>query len=134
MAPRSSSLLANRPSCPSYRRSRVIQACMLIALLGLPALACGYGGCTSVVVSLSPALIWMSTSSDAKGSPPPNACANLKKIVNGDPQCLCQALGANGSPTGIPIDPARALSLASACKVQAPPISRCSSPTSSFNP
>ncbi|PQP98966.1 non-specific lipid-transfer protein-like protein [Prunus yedoensis var. nudiflora] len=42
------------------------------------------------------------------------------------PKCLCEVLNGGSSSVGVNINQTQALTLPSACKVQTPPISRCS--------
>lgn len=87
-------------------------------------------GCTSVLISMSPCLNYISGNSSTPSS---GCCTQLASVVRSQPQCLCQVLNGGGSSMGININQTQALELPKACNVQTPPTSQCnaSSPTNS---
>ncbi|PWA13677.1 plant lipid transfer protein/Par allergen [Artemisia annua] len=86
--------------------------------------------CTSVLISLSPCLNYISGNTTTPSS---SCCSQLSSVVTSQPQCLCQVLNGGGSSLGININQTQALALPAACNVQTPPTSRCNagSPTNS---
>ncbi|PWA87726.1 plant lipid transfer protein/Par allergen [Artemisia annua] len=87
-------------------------------------------GCTSVLVSLSPCLNYITGNTTTPSS---SCCSQLSSVVNSQPQCLCQVLNGGASSLGLNINQTQALALPAACKVQTPPTSQCNagSPTNS---
>ncbi|XP_062188624.1 non-specific lipid transfer protein GPI-anchored 5-like [Phragmites australis] len=87
--------------------------------------------CTSVLVSLSPCLNYISGN---ESTAPASCCTQLAKVVQSDPQCLCVALNADPASLGLNVNRTRALGLPDACKVKTPDVSNCkgaaASPTS----
>lgn len=109
------------------------QAATVLLLLAALVLAAGPGGaraqsaspssqCTSALVSLSPCLSYISGNVSAA---PPSCCAQLGKVVQSDPQCLCVALSADPASLGLTVNRTRALGLPDACKVTTPDVSNC---------
>ncbi|PWZ37569.1 Non-specific lipid-transfer protein-like protein [Zea mays] len=109
------------------------QAAATVLLLAALVLAAGPGGaraqsaspssqCTSALVSLSPCLSYISGNVSAA---PPSCCAQLGKVVQSDPQCLCVALSADPASLGLTVNRTRALGLPDACKVTTPDVSNC---------
>ncbi|KAK1413693.1 hypothetical protein QVD17_35470 [Tagetes erecta] len=87
-------------------------------------------GCTSVLISMSPCLNYISGNTSTPSS---GCCTQLASVVRSQPQCLCQVLNGGGSSLGININQTQALELPKACNVQTPPTSQCNaaSPTNS---
>ncbi|KAL8260024.1 hypothetical protein R6Q59_027977 [Mikania micrantha] len=87
-------------------------------------------GCTSVLISLSPCLNYISGNTSTPSS---GCCTQLASVVQSQPQCLCQVLNGGGSSLGLNINQTQALELPNACNVQTPPTSQCNaaSPTNS---
>ncbi|KVI00434.1 Bifunctional inhibitor/plant lipid transfer protein/seed storage helical domain-containing protein [Cynara cardunculus var. scolymus] len=83
-------------------------------------------GCTSVLISMSPCLNYISGNSSTPSS---GCCTQLASVVRSQPECLCQVLNGGGSSMGININQTQALELPKACNVQTPPTT--SSPTNS---
>ncbi|KAG8100569.1 hypothetical protein GUJ93_ZPchr0013g34296 [Zizania palustris] len=81
-------------------------------------------GCSSVMMTLSPCLDYISGKSL---SPEFTCCTALAGIVQSDPRCLCMVLDGSAASFGISINHTRALELPGVCKVHAPPISQCTS-------
>lgn len=109
------------------------QAAATVLLLAALVLAAGPGGaraqsaspssqCTSALASLSPCLSYISGNVSAA---PPSCCAQLGKVVQSDPQCLCVALSADPASLGLTVNRTRALGLPDACKVTTPDVSNC---------
>ncbi|CAL5078600.1 unnamed protein product [Urochloa decumbens] len=78
--------------------------------------------CTSALVSLSPCLNYISGN---ESTAPATCCAQLGKVVQSDPQCLCVALNADPASLGLSVNRTRALGLPDACKVKTPDVSNC---------
>jgi hypothetical protein len=78
--------------------------------------------CTTVLVSLSPCLNYISGN---ESTAPATCCAQLGKVVQSDPQCLCVALSADPASLGLTVNRTRALGLPDACKVKTPDVSNC---------
>ena len=78
--------------------------------------------CTSVLVSLSPCLNYISGN---ETTAPASCCAQLGKVVRSDPQCLCVALSADPASLGLSVNRTRALGLPAACAVATPDVSSC---------
>ncbi|KAL8214241.1 hypothetical protein R6Q57_003690 [Mikania cordata] len=79
-------------------------------------------GCTSVLISLSPCLNYISGNTSTPSS---GCCTQLASVVQSQPQCLCQVLNGGGSSLGLNINQTQALELPNACNVQTPPTSQC---------
>ncbi|CAO2818901.1 unnamed protein product [Amaranthus hypochondriacus] len=80
--------------------------------------------CTSVLISMSSCLNYISGNSS---SPASSCCSSLANVVNSQPQCLCAVLNSGAaSSLGVSINQTRALELPKACNVQTPSVSRCS--------
>ncbi|GLT60339.1 hypothetical protein SLA2020_331090 [Shorea laevis] len=98
-------------------------------LMALVALLCartmaqsGTSGCTSVIVSLSPCLNYVSGTSSTPSS---SCCTQLASVVKSQPACLCSVLNGGASSVGVTINQTLALALPAACNVQTPPVSDC---------
>jgi len=78
--------------------------------------------CTSVLVSLSPCLNYISGN---ESTAPASCCAQLGKVVRSDPQCLCVALAADPAALGLSVNRTRALGLPAACNLTTPDVSSC---------
>ncbi|KAF8732165.1 hypothetical protein HU200_016134 [Digitaria exilis] len=104
-------------------------AMVMISLVAvLVALACSQAaaqgnGCSSVMMTLSPCMDFISSKAPDPGI---SCCSVLAGVVQTDPRCLCMVLDGTAASFGISINQTRALDLPEVCKVQAPPISQCS--------
>nr|CAB3452051.1 unnamed protein product [Digitaria exilis] len=102
---------------------------VMISLVAvLVALACSQAaaqgnGCSSVMMTLSPCMDFISSKAPNPGI---SCCSVLAGVVQTDPRCLCMVLDGTAASFGISINQTRALDLPEVCKVQAPPISQCS--------
>ncbi|KAI3826631.1 hypothetical protein L1987_00681 [Smallanthus sonchifolius] len=87
-------------------------------------------GCTSVLISMSPCLNYISGNTSTPSS---GCCTQLASVVRSQPECLCQVLNGGGSSLGLNINQTQALELPKACNVQTPSTSQCNaaSPTNS---
>ncbi|XP_010679074.2 non-specific lipid transfer protein GPI-anchored 5 [Beta vulgaris subsp. vulgaris] len=109
--------------------SRGSQVWLVLLLL---AIALTWGGakaqsssnsCTSVLLSMSSCLNFITGNSSAPAS---SCCSALSNVVQSQPQCLCSALSSGAaSSLGVAINQTRALGLPNACNVQTPPTSQC---------
>ncbi|KAD5803679.1 hypothetical protein E3N88_15039 [Mikania micrantha] len=88
-------------------------------------------GCTSVLISLSPCLNYISGNTSTPSS---GCCTQLASVVRSQPQCLCQVLNGGGSSLGLTINQTQALELPKACNVQTPPASQCNAATPTNSP
>ncbi|KAF8780562.1 hypothetical protein HU200_001408 [Digitaria exilis] len=79
--------------------------------------------CTSVLVSLSPCLNYISGN---VSTPPASCCTQLGNVVKSNPACLCVALNADPASLGITVNRTLALGLPAACNVATPDVSNCS--------
>ncbi|XP_021762718.1 non-specific lipid transfer protein GPI-anchored 2-like [Chenopodium quinoa] len=83
----------------------------------------GGNSCTSVLLSMSSCLNFITGNSS---SPASSCCSALSNVVQSQPQCLCSALSSGAaSSLGVAINQTRALGLPNACNVQTPPVSQC---------
>ncbi|GFS36726.1 bifunctional inhibitor/lipid-transfer protein/seed storage 2S albumin superfamily protein [Actinidia rufa] len=87
--------------------------------------------CTSVLISMSPCLNYISGNSSTPSS---GCCSQLASVVRSKPQCLCEVLNGGGSSLGIDVNQTRALALPAACNVQTPPLSRCNAASPQTHP
>ncbi|XP_059461196.1 non-specific lipid transfer protein GPI-anchored 5 [Corylus avellana] len=83
--------------------------------------------CTSVIISMSPCLNYITGNSSTPSS---GCCTQLASVVRSQPQCLCEVLNGGGSSLGINVNQTQALALPGACNVQTPPLSRCNAASS----
>ncbi|KAF8713464.1 hypothetical protein HU200_028239 [Digitaria exilis] len=79
--------------------------------------------CTSVLVSLSPCLNYISGN---VSTPPASCCTQLGNVVKSNPACLCVALNADPASLGITVNRTLALGLPAACNIATPDVSNCS--------
>ncbi|GMH02409.1 hypothetical protein Nepgr_004248 [Nepenthes gracilis] len=100
-----------------------LEMCFAIAIASI---MCGgaaaQSSCTTVLVSMSSCLSYVSGSSPTPSS---SCCSALSNVVQTQPRCLCSVLNAGGSSLGVSINQTLALHLPAACNVQTPPASRC---------
>ena len=82
--------------------------------------------CTSVLISLSPCLDYITGNASVPSSA---CCSQLASVVGSQPQCLCEVVNGDASSVGLNINQTLALTLPSACKVQTPPVSSCNGKT-----
>lgn len=97
-------------------------AAMVVVMWGGGAAAQSSSSCTSVLISMSPCLNYITGNSS---TPSPSCCKQLASVVQSQPQCLCTVLNGGGSSMGINVNQTQALALPDACNVQTPPVSRC---------
>ncbi|XVF63080.1 hypothetical protein PTKIN_Ptkin09bG0060200 [Pterospermum kingtungense] len=99
-------------------------ATCLVLVLGamLCAGTMAQSGCTSVLISLSPCLNYITGNTS---TPSQQCCTQLANVVRSSPQCLCQVLNGGGSSLGITINQTQALALPGSCNIKTPPISSC---------
>ncbi|KAK4797502.1 hypothetical protein SAY86_029828 [Trapa natans] len=88
-------------------------------------------GCTTVLISLSPCLNYISGNSSIPSS---SCCSQLASVVRSQPQCLCQVLNGGGSSLGISINQTQAMALPGACSVKTPPVSLCNAASPAGSP
>lgn len=88
--------------------------------------------CNNVLISMSPCLDYITGNSSTPAS---SCCSQLANVVKSQPQCLCAVVSGSGSSQlGININQTQAMALPNACKVQTPPVSRCSGSSPSGTP
>jgi len=99
-------------------------ASMVVVLMALAfsQVAAQGNGCSSVMMTLSPCMDFISSKAPEPGI---SCCSVLAGVVQTDPRCLCMVLDGTAASFGISINQTRALDLPGVCKVQAPPISQC---------
>ncbi|XWS39289.1 hypothetical protein CRYUN_Cryun18bG0038500 [Craigia yunnanensis] len=103
--------------------NRKMATCLVLVLFAmLCAGATAQSGCTSVLISLSPCLNYITGNSS---TPSKQCCTQFANVVRSSPQCLCEVLNGGGSSLGITINQTKALALPGSCNVQTPPTSRC---------
>ncbi|CAI9268714.1 unnamed protein product [Lactuca saligna] len=107
----------------------MILAITMVALYG--GATAQSSGCTSVLISLSPCLNYISGNTSTPSS---GCCSQLASVVQSQPECLCQVLNGGGSSLGLSINQTQALALPSACNVQTPPTSRCNAASPGNSP
>ncbi|KAJ1287929.1 hypothetical protein BS78_02G048600 [Paspalum vaginatum] len=101
----------------------VMTSLVLTLALAFSSMAAAQGNsCSSVMMTLSPCMDFISTKSPDPGI---SCCSVLAGVVQTDPRCLCMVLDGTATSFGISINQTRALELPGICKVQAPPISQC---------
>ncbi|KAL6271595.1 hypothetical protein ACE6H2_028506 [Prunus campanulata] len=106
----------------AVRRIDIVLALVLVVALREGTVD-AQSSCTNVIISMSPCLDYVSGNSSTPSS---SCCSQLANVVSSQPKCLCEVLNGGSSSVGVNINQTQALTLPSACKVQTPPISRCS--------
>ncbi|XVE65979.1 hypothetical protein DITRI_Ditri08aG0044500 [Diplodiscus trichospermus] len=107
--------------------NRKMETCLGLLLVAmLSAGATAQSGCTSVLITLSPCLNYITGNSS---TPSQQCCTQLANVVRSSPQCLCEVLNGSVSSLGISINQTLALALPGSCNVQTPPISSCNAPS-----
>ncbi|KAG5219233.1 non-specific lipid-transfer protein [Salix suchowensis] len=113
----------------------MVLAMVLVTMLCARAMA--QSDCTSVLISLSPCLNYITGNSSTPSS---QCCTQLaraclgERVVRSSPQCLCQVLNGGGTSLGINVNQTQAIALPGACKVQTPPISSCNGASPAASP
>ncbi|XP_057472935.1 non-specific lipid transfer protein GPI-anchored 5-like [Actinidia eriantha] len=109
------------------RKTEIALTMVTIAAFWIGAMS--ESSCTSVLISLSPCLNYITGNSSIPSS---GCCTQLANVVGSQPECLCEVIN-DSSSLGIDINRTQALTLPNACNVETPPISRCNatSPTAS---
>uniref|UniRef100_A0A7N0V663 Bifunctional inhibitor/plant lipid transfer protein/seed storage helical domain-containing protein n=1 Tax=Kalanchoe fedtschenkoi TaxID=63787 RepID=A0A7N0V663_KALFE len=105
-------------------------ALVLVAMLWTGATAQS-SSCTSVLISLTPCLSYITGNSSTASS---NCCTQLANVVQSQPECLCQVLNGGASALGLNINQTQALTLPTVCNVQTPSISNCNAATPADSP
>ncbi|KAJ0518358.1 putative plant lipid transfer protein/Par allergen [Helianthus annuus] len=106
-----------------YQKTNTILMILVITMAALYGSSMAQSSsCTSVLVSLSPCLNYISGNTSTPSS---GCCTQLASVVRSQPQCLCQVLNGGGSSLGLNINQTQALELPKACNVQTPPTSQC---------
>ncbi|XP_030451723.1 non-specific lipid transfer protein GPI-anchored 5-like [Syzygium oleosum] len=88
-------------------------------------------GCTTVLMTLTPCLNYVTGNSSAPSS---TCCSTLGSIVQSQPQCLCQLLNGSAAFLGYNINQTLALALPGACNVKTPSASLCNALSPSSAP
>ncbi|XP_052187962.1 non-specific lipid transfer protein GPI-anchored 5-like [Diospyros lotus] len=112
---------------PTSIKMKIILTLLLLAAFWKG--ASSQSSCTTVLISLSPCLDYVTGNSSTPSS---GCCTQLETVVGSQPQCLCVVIN-NSSSLGININRTQALELPKACNVETPPVGRCNatSPTAS---
>ncbi|RWV90702.1 hypothetical protein BHE74_00012976 [Ensete ventricosum] len=79
--------------------------------------------CTGAMLNLSSCLTYAEAGSNLT-RPGKGCCRGLAGVVDMEPVCLCQLIGDN-DVFGVAIDTTKALTLPTACRVDAPPATLC---------
>ncbi|KAF7008428.1 hypothetical protein CFC21_023183 [Triticum aestivum] len=95
---------------------------LILATMIVSKAAAQNNGCSSVMMTLSPCLDFIGSKALEPGF---SCCTTLAGIVQTDPRCLCMVLDGSAASFGIAINHTRALELPGICKLQALPISQC---------
>lgn len=114
--------MAARKSQTGVPRAPVVAVMVVVMTMLASRAASQNNGCSSVMMTLSPCLDYISGKSPI---PEFTCCTTLAGVVQSDPRCLCMVLDGSAASFGISINHTRALELPGVCKVQAPPISQC---------
>ncbi|KAL6647915.1 hypothetical protein ACP70R_015352 [Stipagrostis hirtigluma subsp. patula] len=96
--------------------------CLVVVVLASSRAAAQGNGCSSVMMTLSPCLDFISSKTPEPGI---SCCSVLGGVVQTDPRCLCMVLDGSAASFGIAVNQTRAMELPGICKVQAPHISQC---------
>ncbi|XP_010649925.1 non-specific lipid transfer protein GPI-anchored 5 isoform X2 [Vitis vinifera] len=112
-------------------RTALAVGLVLVAVTMLWPGTAAQSSCTSVIISMSPCLNYISGNSSTPSS---GCCTQLASVVRSQPQCLCEVLNGGGSSVGININQTQALALPGACNVQTPPLSRCNAASPADSP
>ncbi|KAH9613285.1 hypothetical protein KSS87_001544 [Heliosperma pusillum] len=109
-------------------------AIVLVAICSLYSMALAQSGitssCTSVLVTLSPCLNYITGNST---SPSTSCCTQLATVVKSSPECLCEVVNSGGGSmaAGLNINQTQALYLPNACNVKTPSLTSCSKASAS---
>ncbi|KAJ6725996.1 BIFUNCTIONAL INHIBITOR/LIPID-TRANSFER PROTEIN/SEED STORAGE 2S ALBUMIN SUPERFAMILY PROTEIN [Salix purpurea] len=115
----------------SMARTAMSMGLAMVLVTMLCARAMAQSDCTSVLISLSPCLNYITGNSSTPSS---QCCTQLASVVRSSPQCLCQVLNGGGASLGINVNQTQAIALPGACKVQTPPISSCNGASPAASP
>ncbi|CAL9023713.1 unnamed protein product [Prunus brigantina] len=106
----------------AVRRIEIVLALVLVVALWEGTVD-AQSSCTNVIISMSPCLDYITGN---PSTPSSSCCSQFANVVSSQPKCLCEVLNGGSSSVGVNINQTQALTLPSACKVQTPPVSRCS--------
>ncbi|OMO94219.1 hypothetical protein COLO4_16459 [Corchorus olitorius] len=84
--------------------------------------------CSTIIYDMADCISFISEGSKDK-KPTPSCCTGFKTVVQADADCICEALKSTAE-LGIDVNLTRAATLSSACRVSAPPLSKCDVSTS----
>ncbi|KAJ8770619.1 hypothetical protein K2173_021266 [Erythroxylum novogranatense] len=79
--------------------------------------------CTNLVLSMADCLTYVMNGSTTT-KPEKTCCSGLKTVLDTDAECLCEAFK-NSAQFGVALNVSKALTLPAACKLHAPPASKC---------
>ncbi|RLM84463.1 hypothetical protein C2845_PM04G03770 [Panicum miliaceum] len=85
----------------------------LVVALAFSQVAAQGNGCSSVMMTLSPCMDFISSKAPEPGI---SCCSVLAGVVQTDPRCLCMVLDGTATSFGISINQTRALELPGVCK------------------
>eukprot|EP00252_Welwitschia_mirabilis_P009768 TRINITY_DN22640_c0_g1_i1.p1 TRINITY_DN22640_c0_g1~~TRINITY_DN22640_c0_g1_i1.p1 ORF type:complete len:209 (+),score=19.73 TRINITY_DN22640_c0_g1_i1:170-796(+) len=86
----------------------------------------GSGGCSNLLVNLSPCVDYVLANDTRKATPTQDCCRALNGVINNNITCLCILFtNSSDNPLGQPVNPNKATSMSSKCKAGAPPVSTC---------
>uniref|UniRef100_A0A6N2NAU6 Bifunctional inhibitor/plant lipid transfer protein/seed storage helical domain-containing protein n=1 Tax=Salix viminalis TaxID=40686 RepID=A0A6N2NAU6_SALVM len=104
-------------------------AMVLVSMLCAGAMA--QSDCTSVLISMSPCLNYITGNSSTPSS---QCCTQLSSVVRSSPQCLCQVLKGGGSSLGINVNQTQAIALPRCLQRASPAASPAGTPEAPSTP
>ncbi|CAH2073433.1 unnamed protein product [Thlaspi arvense] len=79
--------------------------------------------CSTVVLSMVNCVAFV-TIGGKDDQPSASCCSGLKKVLDVNPECLCEGLK-NSDSLGVKVNVTKAATLPALCKLTAPPVSAC---------
>ncbi|XVE55456.1 hypothetical protein DITRI_Ditri03aG0160100 [Diplodiscus trichospermus] len=79
--------------------------------------------CSTIIYDMADCLSFLSNGSTEE-KPTSSCCSGFKAVLKSNAECICEALKSSAE-LGIDLNLTKAATLPSACKVSAPPISKC---------
>ncbi|KAL3504502.1 hypothetical protein ACH5RR_034343 [Cinchona calisaya] len=85
--------------------------------------------CTDLISDMIDCIPFISVSQKAPSNPPATCCSGLKKVLDTNPECICEGIK-NSDQMGIIINLTKAAALPALCYLNAAPLSNCNFTTS----
>ncbi|KAL9251335.1 Non-specific lipid transfer protein GPI-anchored 5-like protein [Drosera capensis] len=104
-------------------KTLVVLGFVVVSMLWAGATGQSSSSCTTVLISLSPCLNFITGNTSTPSS---GCCTQLATVVQSQAQCLCEVLNGGAASLGISVNQTRALALPADCKVTTPAVSQCS--------